>query len=261
MAGDIVRLEREEGSQVATIVLNNPEKRNALTLEAWRLLGEISAELEADDSLRCVVVKGEGEHFAAGADISEFPEVRKDAAQAIAYGDIVAVSLERFANLKHPTVAEIRGACTGGGLEVACCCDLRIAAEGSRYGVPINRLGHAFAFPEMAAALAAVPAPIILELLLEGRVIDAHEALAKGLITRLVPLPGLARETEDTVARILAGAPLANRMSKKILRRLLRPETISRAELEAAYAPCDSEDYQNGFRAFLAKEKPVFKGR
>lgn len=261
MAGDIVRLEREEGAEVATIVLNYPEKRNALTLEAWRLLGEISEKLEADDTLRCVVVKGEGEHFAAGADISEFPEIRMNAEQAIAYGDIVAVSLDRFANLKHPTVAVIQGACTGGGLEVACCCDLRIAAEGSRYGVPINRLGHAFAYPEMAAAMAALPAPIILELLLEGRIMEAEEALAKGLITRLVPLADLEKEAAATVKRITSGAPLANRMSKKILRRLLDPAPVTRDEQVAGYAPCDSEDYKNGVRAFLAKEKAVFKGR
>lgn len=259
MTKDILYLKRD--GAIATIVINNPEKRNALNLEAWRLLGEISAELEADDDVRCVLVTGEGDHFAAGADISEFPAIRNNAAQAIAYGDIVAVSLERFMNLKHPTVAVIRGACTGGGLEIACCCDLRIAAEGSRYGVPINRLGHAFAYPEMAAALCAVPATVVLELLLEGRILEAEEALAKGLITRLVPAADLDKEVEATVKRIATGAPLANRMSKKILRRLQKPEPITRAELEAAYAPCDSEDYREGVRAFMAKEKAVFKGR
>ena len=221
MTKDILYLKRD--GAIATIVINNPEKRNALNLEAWRLLGEISAELEADDDVRCVLVTGEGDHFAAGADISEFPAIRNNAAQAIAYGDIVAVSLERFMNLKHPTVAVIRGACTGGGLEIACCCDLRIAAEGSRYGVPINRLGHAFAYPEMAAALCAVPATVVLELLLEGRILEAEEALAKGLITRLVPAADLDKEVEATVKRIATGAPLANRMSKKILRRLPVP--------------------------------------
>ncbi len=109
------------------------------------------------------------------------------ASQAEIYGALVADTLDKLAKLKHPTVAVIRGACTGGGLEIACCCDLRIAAADARLGVPINRLGHAFAYPEMAAALSAISAPVLLELLLEGRIFDADEALAKGLVTRIVP--------------------------------------------------------------------------
>ena len=221
----------------------------------------MSAELEADDDLRCVLVTGAGEHFAAGADISEFPEKRMSAAQAEAFGAVVAEALDRFANLKHPTVAVIRGACTGGGLEIACCCDMRLAAEGSRFGIPINRLGHAFAYPEMAAALAVVPAAVIMELLLEGRILDADEAYAKGLVTRIVPADRLDDEAAAVARRIAEGAPLAARGSKNVLRRLQRPEPITPEELKSSYALCDSEDYKEGVRAFLAKEKPAFKGR
>jgi len=174
---------------------------------------------------------------------------------------VVAEALDRFANLKHPTVAVIRGACTGGGLEIACCCDMRLAAEGSRFGIPINRLGHAFAYPEMAAALAVVPAAVIMELLLEGRILETDEAYAKGLLTRVVPADQLDDEAETVAWRVAQGAPLAARGSKKILRRLLRPAQISPEELKSSYALCDSEDYKEGVRAFLAKEKPAFKAR
>jgi enoyl-CoA hydratase/carnithine racemase len=259
MNNDIIRLERN--GAIATLIINNPEKRNAMNLDAWRRLSEITAELDADDDLRCVLVTGAGDHFAAGADISEFPEKRMSAAQAEDYGKIVADALHAFANLKHPTVAVIRGACTGGGLEIACCCDMRLAAEGSRFGIPINRLGHAFAYPEMAAALAVVPAPVIMELLLEGRILETDEAYAKGLLTRVVPPEQLDDEAETVAWRIAKGAPLAARGSKKILRRLLSGETIPPAELKTGYALCDSEDYKEGVRAFLAKEKPAFKAR
>tara|TARA_R110002124_G_scaffold226949_2_gene392121 strand:+ start:4395 stop:5174 length:780 start_codon:yes stop_codon:yes gene_type:complete len=259
MNDDIIRLERK--GAIATLIINNPQKRNAMNLDAWRRLVEVTAELEADDDLRCVLVTGMGDHFAAGADISEFPEKRMSADQAETYGMVVADALHAFSNLKHPTIAVIRGACTGGGFEIACCCDMRLAAEGSRFGIPINRLGHAFAYPEMAAALVVVPPAVVMELLLEGRILEADEAYAKGLLTRVVPADQLDDEAETVAWRVAQGAPLAARGSKKILRRLLQPAQISPEELKSSYALCDSEDYKEGVRAFLAKEKPAFKAR
>lgn len=258
MGPDIIKLDRD--GAIATVTINNPEKRNALTFAAWERLRDVIVELEADNDLRCVLVMGAGDHFAAGADISEFPALRMNSDQAEVYGALVADTLDKFANLKHPTVAVIRGACTGGGLEIACCCDLRIAADTARLGIPINRLGHAFAYPEMAAALSAIPAPVVLELLLEGRVFDADEAYAKGMLTRIVANDLLDEEANAVAQRIAKGAPLASRGSKKFLRRLMRPEPLTDAEIQSGYALCDSEDYKEGVRAFLAKEKPDFKG-
>ncbi len=259
MTTDLITLHRD--GPVATLTLNNPAKRNALTIAAWERLRDFVKELDEDATLRCVAVTGQGAHFAAGADISEFPERRMNSAQAEAYGALLAETLDRLANLTHPTVAVIRGACTGGGLEIACCCDLRLAADDARLGVPINRLGHAFAYPEMAAALSVIPAPVVLEMLLEGRVFGAAEALEKGVLTRVVSAADLDDEAQATVGRIVRGAPLANRATKKILRRLLKPEPLTPAEIKSGYALCDSEDYREGVRAFLAKESADFQGR
>ncbi len=152
---------------IATVVLNNPDKMNALTLEAWAGLGRAMAGLSENTELRCVVIRGAGDKaFCAGADIADFVENRADAAQARDYGAVVAETLKALVGCLHPTVAVIQGACTGGGLEIACCCDIRIANASSRFGVPINRLGHAFAYPEMAPVVSAVGRRMVLELLI-----------------------------------------------------------------------------------------------
>ena len=247
---------------IATVVLNNPDKMNALTLDAWAGLGRVIAALSENTDLRCVVIRGAGDKaFCAGADIADFVENRADAAQARDYGAVVAETLNALVGCLHPTVAVIQGACTGGGLEIACCCDIRIANASSRFGVPINRLGHAFAYPEMAPVVAAVGRRMVLELLLEGRIMDSGEAERCGLVNRVVVDKDLDVEAEATAGRIAEGAPLANRATKKFLNRLLDPTPLTREELDEAYELCDSEDYAEGMRAFLAKEKPDFKGR
>ena len=144
---ELIEATRDGG--IVTITLNNPVKRNALTMQAWAQLAYILEEISADDTVRCIVIRGAGDKaFAAGADISEFSEVRANAEQAAEYGKATALALETLANCLHPTIALIQGACTGGGLEIAAACDIRIANESSKFGVPINRLGFPFAYPE-----------------------------------------------------------------------------------------------------------------
>jgi len=253
---------RSEIDAIVTLTLNNPDKRNALCRQAWVDLGQAIFELDKRDDVRCIIIRGAGQQaFAAGADISEFPHNRASGAQARAYGDDVEAALGALLACKHPTIAMIFGACTGGGLEIACCCDMRIAATSGRFGVPINRIGHAFAAAEMKPVLDLVGKALVLELLLEGRIFDAEQAHARGLVSRVVVDEDLEREVAECAARIAAGAPLAARMTKQLVRRVMTGAPLSDDEVDQVYALCDSSDYAEGVRAFMAKEKPVFAGR
>ena len=247
---------------IATVTLNNPAKMNALTLEAWAGLGEAMTAVSGDESLRCVVIRGAGERaFSAGADISEFLDIRANGEQARVYGKVVAAALSALTGCLHPTVAAIQGVCTGGGMEVACGCDIRIANASSRFGVPINRLGHAFAYAEMATVLPVVGRGMVLEMILEGRILESAEAERRGLVNRVVADEDFEDEIKATTRRIASGAPLTNRAAKKFLNRLDDPAPLSAAEIIEGYALCDSDDYAEGLRAFLAKEKPLFEGK
>jgi len=261
MNDDLILVERS--GDIATVTLNNPAKRNALSLAAWHVLGDVVTTLDADLSLRCIVYRGAGDAaFAAGADISEFPEKRSNAEQALEYGEATDKALNLLLACRHPSIAMIRGACTGGGLEIAACCDMRIASETSRFGVPIKRIGHAFASAEMKPLLDLVGKALVLEMLLEGQILGAEAALQRGLVNRVVADADLESEVLATAERIASGAPLAARMTKKVLNRLLNdPSPFTDAEIRESYTPCDSEDYREGYETFLAKRTPVFKGR
>lgn len=261
MAGKITS---QRDGAVATVTLDNPQKLNALSVAMWRELARVMNELSADDALRCVVIRGAGERaFAAGADIAEFAQVRTTRAQGKVYHrEHVHGALKAVAECRHPVVAMIHGPCVGGGLEIACQCDLRISGESGRFGVPINRLGFSIAYDELAAVLPVVGRAAALEILLEGRVLDAREAYAKGLLTRVVPDNKLADETRATVERICAGAPLAARWNKQFIRRLTPHASPPTAEeIEASFAYFDTEDFREGFAAFMQKRKPRFTGR
>ncbi|MBI1778726.1 MAG: enoyl-CoA hydratase/isomerase family protein [Proteobacteria bacterium] len=247
---------------IATVTLNRPEKLNALNKPMWEELGRIMGALSEEDGLRCVVITGAGEKaFGPGADIAEFEAERANAAQARAYGKLMHRTMASVADCRHPTVAMIKGICVGGGLEIALMCDLRICGESSRFGVPINRLGLVMAYPEIEALIQLVGRSTALEILFEARVFGAAEALQKRLVNRVVADDKVEEEGYATARRIAEGAPLVNRWHKKFAKRLARPESLSEAEFAEGYACFDTEDYQTGFRSFLAKTKPAFKGR
>ncbi|MBS0338182.1 MAG: enoyl-CoA hydratase/isomerase family protein [Proteobacteria bacterium] len=249
-------------ADIATVVLNNPEKLNAMSYGMWARLGEVMRELDADDSLRVIVLRGAGEKaFAAGADISEFETTRANARVAKEYGDKIDGTMRAVHECRHPTLAMIHGACVGGGLEVASQCDLRICGESSRFGIPINKLGLVVAYGEMAALIDLVGRATALEILLEGRVFGAAEAQEKGLVNRVVPDDRVEEESMVAARRIAAGAPLVARWHKRFARRLADPRPLTQAERDEGYACFDTEDYRIGYKAFLAKQKPDFKGR
>lgn len=257
---DTILLERD--GALATVVLNRPEKLNALTKPMWEKLGDTFLALEADDSVRCIVLRGAGEKaFAPGNDIAEFDRERSNVEQARAYGQVMTRTIEAIGGCRHPVLAQIHGICVGGGLEIAGLADIRICGESSRFGVPINRLGLVMAYPEIGSLIALAGESVALEILLEGRVFDAREAKEKGLVTRVVPDADVAAESLATARRIAEGAPLVARWHKKFARRLRDARPLSAQELDEGFACYGTEDFRIGRAAFLAKTKPDFKGR
>ena len=249
---------------IATVAINNPAKLNALTVAMWRELARVFRALSTEDALRCIVLRGAGDDaFAAGADIAEFAEVRSTVEQGRIYHlETVANALDAVAECRHPTVALIKGACAGGGLELACACDLRIAGASARFGVPINRLGFAIAYGELAGLIALAGRAVAAEILLEGRMWPADEAFAKGLLTRVVADAETVDEAYATARRIAAGAPLVARWHKQFIRRLTpQAAPLTDGEREANFDYFKTEDYRIGYDAFIRKQKPAFKGR
>ena len=257
---DYVRIER--AGAIATVVLDRPDRLNALSLASWTALGARMRELSADDDLRCVVVRGAGtKAFAAGADIAEFPEVRANSAQGRVYGELIDATMTAIGECRHPTVAMIQGVCVGGGLELALACDMRICGETSRFGIPINRLGLTMGYGELIGLVGVVGPAIALEILLEGRIFGAREARAKGLVQRVVADDRVEAEVSETAARIASGAPLVARWHKRFIRRLAATPGLSDEEWAEGYACFDSADFREGLAAFLARREPRFRGR
>jgi enoyl-CoA hydratase/carnithine racemase len=260
MAPELVQVLRH--GAVATVVLNRPEKLNALTKTMWRELGDAIGALSADDGLRCVILRGAGERaFSPGNDIGEFATERANKVHAIAYGQVMHATLHALDACRHPVVAQIHGVCVGGGLEIAALCDLRICGESSRFGAPIKNLGLTMAYAEMAPLVRLVGSAVALEILLEGRVFDAAEASAKGLVTRVVADASVETEARAAAARIAEGAPLVARWHKKFARRLADPRPLGADEIDEGFECFDTEDFRIGSAAFLAKTKPAFLGR
>ncbi len=252
----------ERDGPIATLVLNRPDKLNALTRPMWQALGDAVRALSADDALRCIVIRGAGEKsFSPGNDISEFATMRATKAQAREYGAIMHATAGALEQCRHPLVAQIHGLCVGGGLEIAALCDLRICGTSSRFGAPIKNLGLVMAYAEMAPLLRLVGPAVALEILLEGRIFDAAEAKDKGLVTRVVPDAEVEAEARAAARRIAEGAPLAARWHKKFARRLADPRPLSDAERDECFDCFDTEDFRIGYAAFLAKAKPEFRGR
>lgn len=252
----------DKDGEIATVTINRPDKRNALNKATWTRLGETMVALSEDETLRCVIIRGAGtEAFAAGADISGFETERANSELVRDYGENTHRAIGAVTDGRHPVIAMIHGFCLGGGYELATACDLRISGESGRFGVPVKRMGLYLGYDLIEGLVNVVGRATALEMTLEGRVYDAAEAVRKGLIHRAVPDGRLEEEVRATARRIAEGAPLAARFHRRAIRRIADPAPLTEAEIAASYDYADTEDYHAGYRAFLAKEKPRFKGR
>jgi enoyl-CoA hydratase/carnithine racemase len=246
---------------VAYVTLNRPGKLNALTQAMCLRFAETIGSLSARTDIRCVVIRGAGKGFCPGADIGEFAEARSTVVQARRFNDIFHGAVETVPACPHPTVAVIQGACVGGGLQLACACDLRLTADNGKFGVPVNRLGLAVDYRELAPIIRIAGEAAALEILLTGAVCDAARARALGLVNDVVPLADLPAAADRLVAAIVAGAPLVNRWHKRFIRRLADGGPLSEAELAEPFACYETADYREGWNAFLEKRPPQFSGR
>ncbi|MGZ9030987.1 MAG: enoyl-CoA hydratase/isomerase family protein [Burkholderiaceae bacterium] len=257
---EVILVERD--GAVSTVVLNRPDKLNALTRAMWAELGDTVWGLSQDTAVRCIILRGAGEKaFSPGNDIGEFETQRSNKAQAIEYGKAMHGTAEKLANCQTPIVAQIHGICVGGGLEIAALADIRICGTSSRFGAPIKNLGLVMAYAEMAPLVRLVGRAVALEILLEGRVFDAGEAKDKGLVTRVVPDDRVAAEARASAERIAEGAPLVARWHKKFAKRLTEGGPLTTQEIDECFDCFDTEDFRIGYSAFLAKKKPGFVGR
>lgn len=248
---------------VGWLVFNNPERRNAMSLEMWQGLGDAAEALQADPAVRVVVMRGAGGRaFVSGADISEFEQHRANAQQKEAYGAIAARGHQGLANLTKPLVALIEGFCVGGGLALALTADMRFASAGSRFGIPAAKLGLGYEYAGIAALARLVGPSCAKDILFSARFLEADEALRIGLVNAVFDPADIERQVRDYALRIAANAPLTVFAAKQAVRVFERYTMTPEADPIAAMVDrCfDSDDYREGRRAFLEKRTPHFKG-
>lgn len=256
-------LVRQDGT-IATVTFNRPRLRNAISLAMWAEIARITGELSRDDGVRAIVYRGAGtDAFASGADISEFKENRKDTATALHYNETTAAAYGSIRDCPKPTVAMIFGYCMGGAMAVAMACDLRFAAEGSRFGIPAAKLSIIYPTESVAQLVQLVGPAYAKDILYSGRTVGDREALHIGFIQRLVVPDELEKVTYEYLHVVADNAPLSVRGSKATIQACLDGLTPAHRKHihDLAMEAFESEDYKEGTRAFLEKRSPRFTGR
>ncbi|MES2960261.1 MAG: enoyl-CoA hydratase/isomerase family protein [Pseudomonadota bacterium] len=259
MAGQ-VRIDAGAGTGIARVTLANAGKLNAMSVAMWRELRVHFHALQSrPGGVRAIIVAGDGGNFAAGGDIEEFAGFRFDEDTLRAFHeDEVLPALQAMLSCDVPLVAQIDGACIGGGLEIAASCDIRIAGNSSRFGVPIARLGFPMAPAELEIVAAVIGITALREMLLEARVLDADEARGLGLVTRVVADDQVVGEACRSAERIAALSAQALRLNKRALREFASPRLSSAAQRAPHYAYADSAEHREGLAAFNDKRAPRF---
>jgi enoyl-CoA hydratase/carnithine racemase len=261
--GDEIIVERKDG--VATVIFNRPEQRNAINYYGWLELQRIAVDLEHDDGVKVVVFTGAGDKaFSAGADIKDFDLYRNSSAKARIYSAAFDGAMDAIEAMSRPTLCLIKGFCVGGGCELAMAADIRIAADNSRFGIPVAKLGILVGYREMRRLVNLVGPGNASYILLSARLIDAPEALRIGLVNAVVPLAEVQEYTYQLAQEMAPLAPLSQRRHKQILQTVLRNPSLAGLTPEEEHLPFanfDSEDFQEGRRAFIERQTPRFKGR
>jgi len=254
---------REQRGEIAWVTFDRPEARNAFTYDMYTRLAALCGELAADDATRVVVFQGRGdEAFVSGSDIRRVGEIRTRE-DALAYERHIETAIGGVERLPKPTIALIRGVATGGGAAIALACDLRVAADNARFGVPIARtLGNTMSLRNLARMVEVVGPALTKDLLFTARLADAQEALRAGAFSAVVPLDRIEERVTALAAQIAANAPLTVRATKLGVLRIIEAarERIGAGEdiVELAYT---SDDFREGVAAFLEKRRPGWSGR
>lgn len=248
---------------IGWITFNQPERRNAMSLDMWQGLGVAAEAFERDAAVRVVVMKGAGgQAFVSGADISEFEQHRADAAQKKTYDAVAARGHAGLAALTKPLIAMVQGWCVGGGLAIALAADVRFAGASSRFAVPAAKLGLGYDYRGLATLARLVGPSAAKDILFSARFLDADEALRLGLLNFVADDGQLEERVCAYAARVAANAPLTVRAAKRAVQVYEQySDTAAADEVAALVLQCfDSDDYREGRRAFLAKRLPIFHG-